>query len=294
MTPLPFFQTPAWFDVLNRGFGAGSQWVAESVAATFFRFGPLCLAYANFPIGIRSPDALTAIMQSATRIALKDAGADILRFSTLETLEIKAEKHGVRLPETWIGDLANWTENGLDGDVRYEIRRSRREGITIRPATMTDARFMFELYRATVKRHAGRQRYTLRYFETLCRAFESSPNLRGLIAETAQQLPCGFVVTAGSDMDTHYLHAGFDPLYSHARPGYALLCAAITHARDAGCSRFNLMASPADQLMLVRFKEKWGGRTQYLVNVDIDITNIGRIAHLALKARKQLFFPQEN
>jgi lipid II:glycine glycyltransferase (peptidoglycan interpeptide bridge formation enzyme) len=288
MTSPPFLQTPAWFDVLDQGFGTTSQRINESLAVTVFRIGPLGLTYVNFPVGIRSQATLDAVMQPETRRAIKSMGGDLLRFSILESLAQQKANDALRLPETCIHNLADWSEQGLTSDVRYEIRRSRREGIEIRPARLSDARFLYESYQATVKRHAGQLRYTPRYFEALCRLAETSQEVTGLIAVTPHELPCGFIVTARSGEDAFYLHAGFDHEHANGRPSYALLCTAITEAREKGCNRFNMMASPAHQPMLVRFKEKWGGQTQDLLNFDIPISMVGRIAGVGLQLRQVL------
>jgi lipid II:glycine glycyltransferase (peptidoglycan interpeptide bridge formation enzyme) len=147
---------------------------------------------------------------------------------------------------------------------------------------------MFTLYGDTVKRHEGRIRYTQSYFEAICKLTQSVPDISGLIAETAEGIPCGFIVTAQSGKATYYLHAGFDLKYASGRPSYALLCKAITQARDNGSCCFNLMASPAGQAELIRFKEKWRGHTQPLVNFDIPVSKFGHIAHLGLQVFRYL------
>jgi lipid II:glycine glycyltransferase (peptidoglycan interpeptide bridge formation enzyme) len=289
MTSVSFFLTPAWFDVLNLGFGTSSHRINGTLAVTIFRIGPLGFAYANFPVGIRTREALDTVMQPEINRAIKAEGGDLLRFSVPESLAQQGASGALRLPETCIHNLADWTEQGLAGDVRYEVRRSRREGIEIRPARLSDARFLYESYQATVKRHAGQLRYTQRYFEALCRLAETSQEVTVLIAVTPHELPCGFIVTARSGEDVFYLHAGFDHEHASGRPSYALLCAAITEAREKGCNRFNMMASPVHQPMLVRFKEKWGGQTQDLLNFDIPISMVGRIARVGQQLRQALF-----
>jgi lipid II:glycine glycyltransferase (peptidoglycan interpeptide bridge formation enzyme) len=212
-----------------------------------------------------------------------------------ESLAPGRGKGELRLAETVIHTLAAWREENLDGDVRYEIRRSRREGVTIRPVSLSDARFMFESYRDTVKRHEGRLRYTQPYFEALCQFSQTPPpGISGLIAETSERMPCGFLVTAQSGADAYYLHAAFDHAQASGRPSYALLCAAITQARNNGSRCFNLMASPVNQPALVRFKEKWGGQTGPLLNFDIPISRLGHLARLGLQLRQRLFFPRRN
>ena len=289
-----FFETDTWLDVLNTGFGAYSRRINDLLTATVFRAGPLSVAYVNFPIGIRTPEAQVSVEQSDTRRALEEMGGDLLRYSVPETLVQGQNSSVLSLPETCIFDLSKWSEETLDGDVRYEIRRSRRENTTIRPARIADARLMFDLYLQTISRHDGRKRYTQRYFEALCQLAESTPVLCCNVAETANGIPCGFVITAKHGDDTFYLHAAFDRKHSQTRASYALLATAIAQARESGSTCFNLMASPAHQKTLVNFKEKWGGQSHLLHNFDIPISAIGQIARLGLQLSQHVQWLRRN
>lgn len=287
MTAPPLFQTPDWFEVLEQGLGASSQCLAEGLVATVFRVGPVAAAYLNFPLGIRTEAELHAAMQRGIRQTLRKQGVDLLRYSVPEHLVVPPDGRQP-LPETRIQSLSAWSEAGLAGDVRYELRRARREGTRVRPARLDDAQLMFDLYRQTLHRHGGKLRYSLRYFQAMCQLSLVTPAVRGMIAETVERIPCGFVLAARNGNEACYLHAGFDPAYARARPGYVLLYDAITQARDSGSACFNLMASPAGQPELVRFKEKWGGQTQLLLNFDVPVSALGTLTRFGLLVKQRM------
>lgn len=281
-------QTAAWFNVLEQGFGARTAKIAPGLALTIFRIGPIRVAYANFPAGLRTAEACEAIRATESRRTMQSLHIDLLRYSVPESLAQGTSRMGViALPETCIHDLPNWTEDHLDGSVRYEIRRARREGTCIRPASPRDAPILARLYRETVLRRGGRPKYTSRYFEALCQLDAPSPGIDVLIAEAPGHPPCGFLVAARDGMETYYLHAAHDHAQTNRRASYALLSAAITQARDEGCDRFNLMVSPAGQQALLRFKEKWGGETRPLLHIDQPISLTGRMVCLGLGIRRR-------
>ncbi len=290
MTSASLFQTPAWFEVLNLGFGTSSHRINDTLAVTVFRIGPLGLAYANFPVGIRTLRALDTVMQPEIHRAIKAVGGDLLRFSVPESLARQKTVGVLRLPETCIHNLVDWTEQGLASDVRYKIRRTRRENIQIRPARGSDAPFIYKLYRATVKRHEGRLRYSPAYFSVICKLAETMQQVSGLIAETPDHIPCGFIITVQNSECTYYLHGGFDSASANMRPGYALMFEAIKQARENGCTSFNFMASPVNQHSLIDFKEKWGGETYDLFNYDIPISKIGHLVQFGMYLRRRIFF----
>ena len=51
---------------------------------------------------------------------------------------------------------------------------------------------------------------------------------------------------------------------------------------------FNLMASPAGQPELVRFKEKWGGQTQLLLNFDVPVSALGTLTRFGLLVKQRM------
>ena len=61
---------------------------------------------------------------------------------------------------------------------------------------------------------------------------------------------------------------------------------AIETAQRRGAEVFDLMASPAEQQPLIRFKEKWGGTTYLQRTVTIPLGWMGRLLKLLLKLQR--------
>ncbi|MFZ1640570.1 MAG: GNAT family N-acetyltransferase [Candidatus Contendobacter sp.] len=279
-----FFHSPDWGAVLEQGFGARTIIMPGEtpIQFTLFRAGPFCLAYAEFPIGLSDPNTILLMKAPETHLFLKERGAHALRF-TAYVDDRQTNAGDVILPETVIENLSEWKEEALEPDVRYKTRRARREGLITRPATAADAEIIFTQYSGTVAHHGGTQRYTKAYFDALVALSERDPRVFARVGETPGGEVCGFIAVAHDGVTSHYLHGGFDRYHANLRPGYGLMTEAIVAARDRGALRFNLMASPADQPALVKFKEKWGGVTSMKSTCTIALGAIGRILLTAMR-----------
>lgn len=278
--------TAAWFSILQQGFAAQSFPLGGSANITVFKKYLLRAGYVNFPFGIRSEDDHARIMDRDTLDSIRSMGVDLLRINWPERFGGYANLHSIRLPEASILELGAWSEERLESDVRYEIRRARREGITIRQARHEDAEFVSSAYQETVLRNQGTPRYTTAYFHALLKTSETQLGLLSYIALTPNEEPCGFVITAVRNGVSHYLHAGMRDSFRHLRSGYALMSAAITSARDIGCHEFSFMTSPANQPSLVKFKKKWGGTLYEINHFDIPLNIQGRLMNVALHLRR--------
>lgn len=281
MTIHAFFHSSEWFSVLQKGFGAYSLQIPvdnTALAFTLFGVGPFRLAYANFPIGLVTVEETLAVKTPDVAHFLRSHGAQILNFNARHKINNMNNFKGTRLPETSIENLENWEESRLPADVRYKVRRSRREGLQVRKATIKDSNHLYALYKSTIARHNGQRRYTLEYFQALIALAEHNQHLDctvGFFADRDE--PCTFMATAYDGDTAYYLHAGYDIRYARLRSGYGLMSLAIAKARDNGCTKFNLMASPVNQPTLVKFKEKWGGVTRQVVTYYKPLNLTGKL-----------------
>lgn len=284
----PFFHSQAWFDILEQGFSARTLKISLDIplAFTFFKGGPFRLAYANFPIGLITAEETFAVTTTDIANFLRSQGAQILHFVTPHLIQDLNQSRDIYLPETVIDNLANWEESRLPADVRYEVRRSRREGLRVRKVNIEDSKHLYALYKATVGRHGGQIRYTLEYFKALTALAQHDQRLDCRVGlPTDGDEPCAFIVTAHDGDIAYYLHGGYDASYARLRSGYGLINLAITHARDSSCKVFNLMASPMNQPDLVKFKEKWGGGTRQIVTHRQSLNLAGKLLIEALHWR---------
>lgn len=281
----PFFHSQGWFDVLEQGFGARNLKISLGIplAFTLFKGGPFRLAYANFPIGLITVEETLAVATTDIANFLRSQGAQILHFVTPHFIQEIDQSRDIYLPETVIDNLGNWEESRLPAEVRYKVRRSRREGLRVRKANIEDSKYLYALYKATVGRHGGQIRYTLEYIKALITLSQHDQRLDCRVGlPTDGDEPCAFIITAHDEDTAYYLHGGYDARYAHLRSGYGLMSLAITHARDSGCKVFNLMASPINQPSLVKFKEKWGGDTRQIVTHREPLNLSGKILMTAL------------
>lgn len=279
----PHLPSTIWFEILSAGFNAQSQSLSTTSDLTIFRKWALRAGYVNFPFGVRTEADHAHLLQADTLHGIQQMGVDLLRVNWPDRFGGYANARAIRLPEANIPQLHAWSEDQLDSDLRYKIRRSKREGVRLRHATLDDANKVFRLYLQTVQRHGGRKRYSEAYFRALCRTSKHCPELVALIAETAEGEYCGFNISAYREGVAYYLHGGLEDRHAHLRPGFVLMNEAIALARDAGCHEFNFMPSPADQPSLLQFKKKWGAMAYNINHFDIPLSIKGRFIRAALR-----------
>lgn len=292
MSTHPFFHSQAWSKVIEQGFGARNLKISlgTPVAFTLFKGGPFRLAYVNFPIGLVDIEETLAVITPDIAEFLRSQGAQVLHFVTPHLTQEIGQLGDIYLPETLIENLVNWEEARLPAEVRYKVRRSRREGLRARKVSIEDSKYLYALYKATVARHGGQIRYTLKYFQALTALAEQNQYLDCRVGMPADRdEPCAFIVIAHDGDTAYYLHGGYDARYAYLRSGYGLMNLAIAYARDNGCKVFNLMTSPADQPALVKFKEKWGGVTRQIVTHREPLNFAGKVLIRALCWRDRFF-----
>ncbi|MBU1437384.1 MAG: GNAT family N-acetyltransferase [Gammaproteobacteria bacterium] len=278
-----------WHQVIRLGFNAEvMRWPAiPALYCSIFQKGPFQLALLNFPTGLMSADSWSPPLQAVLTRELQSRGVQVLRLAFPDQ-GVRFYADDVLLPVTQIQNLQDWSLQQLDQDIRYKIRKSQRMGLVVRPASPADDQCVFQLYCNAVERHSGNLRYTQQYFTALIRMAQQQSGMQVLIAETPSAGPCGFIAVVHDGKFSHYLHGGFSAQHAALRPGYVLMSQAIETAQKRGAEVFDLMASPAEQLPLIRFKEKWGGTTYLQRTVTIPLGWMGRLLKLLLKLQRRI------
>lgn len=282
----PHLPPAIWFDILHAGFNSKTLPLSETSDLTIFNKWFLRAGYINFPFGISSDADRALVFQSDILDKIRQAGVDFLRFRWPDHFGGYQKNAGIRTPETNIPRLENWSEEKLDSDLRYKIRRAKRNGVKLRHATINDARSIFRSYQETILRHRGKVRYTEDYFLALCKQSIQQPALLILIAETTQGEFCGFNVSIYRAGLAYYVHGGIERHHAHLRPGFLLMNDAISSARDSGCHEFNFMPSPTNQPSLHQFKKKWGGATYDVLHFDHPLTPTGKFVKFAISSQR--------
>lgn len=150
---------------------------------------------------------------------------------------------------------------------RYNIRLSKRKGVTVKEAAMEELPVWYELYRQTAERNRIHLD-SIDYFETVIRTRAentSSPaDVRLLLAEiNGVPLAGMFLVLSGGRAT--YLYGASSNLSRNLMGSYALQWEAIRKARAQGCTHYDLFGisqtpDPSHPMFgLHRFKTGFGG-----------------------------------
>lgn len=262
------FNTHEWHEVLAKGFGSETLYgwdeaISTGVTITIFKAGPFRIGYLGFPVGgTVGGDALASdIIASLKKNHFPGRLHCIHIPASAFVLSVNLDLPAVTTPETAIENLQEWHPE-TDRKLRQDLNRARRSPVQIVDAS--DSLYgssLFSLYRKTVSRNRGNMRYTEAYFSTLIDIARTHEKMRCLLALMDSEV-IGFEIAACHGKTAYSLHGFTDPDFKLYSASDLLTCEAINWAKQQGAERYNLMASPADRLSLVKYKEKWGGITR--------------------------------
>jgi len=272
------FSSVAWGHVLG-ALGAQPRYawneaLGEGMMVPVFRRGPLKVGFLGFPVVPRCVGdlPLAFVPPLAERL-----GLHIVRVNQPMAGEAVASGlPGLVQPDAWIDDLGAWREDASRRRVR-DLAHARRAGGSLAfiegPCAPRD---LHGLYAAVVRAHRGTARYSAAYFERLL----SMPGdrVRVVHALDPQGSLAGAAVLAMDGDTGYYLHAAVSAAARPLGVSDELLSRLIAIARRQGLSRFNLMASPANQPGLLRFKAKWADREGVVLTRDYGQGWLGRVA----------------
>lgn len=165
---------------------------------------------------------------------------------------------------TLIVDLADSVDQlfaRLQKKTRYDVRRSLRMGLRVRPAVSRfDLASFFEVYRSRSEQKrfsgVGKEEFLL-----LGERLLANPRLGViLISEMGEQLAGGAVILR-SGTTAHYTYGAINTLTAGTMPvSHALIWEAIVWARNCGCSHFDLGGfGSAGDSGVRHFKAGFGG-----------------------------------
>lgn len=265
------FGSTQWAYVIE-GLGCQSvlAWNEElqlPVVVPVFRRGPLRIGFLGFPLAGGAFDALTCgeFDRHAAELA-RELKLDIVR-GTRCGLTDRAP--GECLPEVWTENLPDWP-GALGKRLRRDLAFAERAcaGVSLSDRG-GDPSAWHALYATAVRAHGGKLRYTPEYFCRLAAAAQDGAALRVFHASDASGRTLGFAVLAVHQRSGYYLHGAVDASARKTGLSDLMLWRLMSHARESGLQRFSLMASPAAQEGLVRFKGKWADRQGYSVTRDL-------------------------
>lgn len=157
------FHSRDWQALLEQSFGCQSlyAWNAESAsgaALSVFKSGPFHIGYLGFPVvGMLG----NALMDDASLLAWGKHATT--RMPTCVWIAVSAFAEPIDLllafesnPETAISQLQDWDLARVSQNIRRNLKKGQRSGLSIvEPSGAAEGKALFQIYRATVKRHGG-------------------------------------------------------------------------------------------------------------------------------------------
>lgn len=241
--------------------------------------GPVRVGYLGFPV---SPGWLLRDAEWQDCVApYFPERIDFVRanFSTLHGPSAGRGRQTM-LPESVIPALSSWPQRN-QRKIRKDLAHAARHGLTIANATPEDAEALFSIYQQTIVRRRGRLRYTGGYFSELIAISRVRQDIQVRLA-CHEGNTIGFCVTADNTSRGYYLHAGVAEGNRHLGAADLLADDAIRWAAARGCVSFSLMASPADQVGLHKFKQKWAEQDGQWSTIDVARGLLGKLTAFAL------------
>ena len=262
------FHTHAWQQVLENGLNATSVYLEFSetqisLAISVFKVGPFRIGYVGFPVG--GALANRTIEYASLITELRDhLKSDLACLRIPQSAFVGGERLSlphVTTPETAITGLQSWDLTRASNNIRRDIKKAKKSGLTIRSAQdSADGNAVYDLYSATISRAGGSLRYSKNYFCELVKLARDTDRILFSLAELDGQI-AGFNVAAVDNNIAYYLHGGINIELKSCRPASLLMLTAIEWGQNSLADVFNFMSSPPNQKSLVEYKEKWGGET---------------------------------
>lgn len=262
-----FFGTLEWQSVLERSFRCRTLYVWSGVngwTITVFRIGPFKVGYLGFPVGgsIGPTGSWHHFLDDLRRSGSPELPICLRIPVSGFGHPAGCEHPAVSTPETAIVDLQEWDSKFVSKNLRRDIRRAERTGLELTEIPVAaSGSCLYTIYSETVRRQRGSLRYNQMYFTSLVELCRANMGLRMYVALDGRKI-AGFAITAKHQSTSYYLHGGAADEYRSRSPSDLLLDRAIRSAKTDGARCFNLMASPANQPALLRYKEKWGATTR--------------------------------
>jgi lipid II:glycine glycyltransferase (peptidoglycan interpeptide bridge formation enzyme) len=151
-------------------------------------------------------------------------------------------------------------ESRFSENIRRDIRKAERSNLDIRPIRdRSEVERFFRLYRASMQRQGAMVKYPLKLFGGIYDKWVSRGMADFLMAWHGDQPIAGLCLVYSNDY-VHYFMGGALPDFLPFRPNQLLFRRAIGIALERKARFFDFMGSPAGDVNLTKFKEKWGGR----------------------------------
>ncbi|WP_425481579.1 GNAT family N-acetyltransferase [Cognatilysobacter lacus] len=189
------------------------------------------------------------------------------------------------LPDAWIENIDAW--HAAPGrKLRKDLAYARRGAAALSIEDGLPPTEAYRLYLLTVGRHGGRARYNAAYFHRLSALCHVDRRMVARCYRDRAGDVVAFAIGVRNEDSAYYLHAAANVMARGTGISDLLLEHLAARAREWGCRRFDLMASPESQPGLIAFKRKWGNRFGFSVTRDHACTPLGGVLTVLMRARR--------
>jgi hypothetical protein len=151
--------------------------------------------------------------------------------------------------------------DGYRSEVRRAIRKAQRKGLSLRRVrSREEVEIFYRLYLSSMERNRAIAKYPLQWFYALYDVLIQQGKANILFAVKGDEYTAGVVLIYSSD-SVHYLHNGSEKTYLEGRPNDLIVDQIIKDSLKEGKATLDFMGSDANDLPLLRFKEKWGSQS---------------------------------
>jgi len=163
-------------------------------------------------------------------------------------------------------DLKHFTEGKVRESYRNEVRRAvlkaEKIGVVIKRAdSREEVETFYQLYLSSMERNRALAKYSLQWFYGLYEILVQQRRADFLFALKPPDQYLAGVVLVYSSTSVHYLHNGSNETFLKSRPNDLIIDHIIQNGLREGKMVLDFMGSDPNDLSLIRFKEKWGGRS---------------------------------
>jgi serine/alanine adding enzyme len=274
-TDLIFYHS-IWSQVLKKGLGGQPLYfylkeggeVVTGLPGILLNFKIFKILYASIPYGhLIGEKAFYPSFMELLEKEFRKRGIDQVRMtgspfsdpyhpSTFKTISAKCT----------LLDLSGFHEGrigeGYRGEVRRAVRKAQRSGFFIRrAASRKDVEIFYRLYLCSMERNRSMAKYPLQWFHGLYEIMVHQKKGDFIFAVNRDDEYAAGVVLIYSSTSNHYLHNGSFETYLENRPNDLIVDHIIQEGVKEGKAVLDFMGSDPNDLSLIRFKEKWGGRS---------------------------------
>jgi len=273
-TDLVFYQS-VWSEALRRGLGGqplyfylkeGGEIVA-GLPGVLLNFKIFKILYASIPYGnLMGEKAYDQPLMELLDREFQKRGIDQVRMSECPFLESHQPKtfKSVSAKCSFL-DLRRFDKEkiweGYRSEARRAIRKAQKSGLSVKGvASPKEVEIFYQLYLSSMKRNRAAAKYPLRWFNALYEILIQKGKADIFFAMKGDHYAAGVVLIYSSTSD-HYLHNGSAEAHLESRPNDLIVDWIIHQGVKEGKTFLDFMGSDANDLPLIRFKEKWGSRS---------------------------------